>query len=217
MFSPVPAFALRSGWGARDSFLAVVAGLVALPMPARDPRSLPQKRSGAGFPTPDPRSIVVVPGKVKRKRAGKPPRGPGARSGSGQGCEKLATEGCLARPACVVTSPLRQQRPRTGGREVECTALEMRHTRKGIGGSNPSLSATRADRIAHGSAWRVSTAPRSSRSILRALARASNRLGLYPSELTVAPPALPPWPHAADCRNLLRKKGLHPLDSLTGG
>ena len=24
---------------------------------------------------------------------------------------------------------------------VECTALEMRHTRKGIGGSNPSLSA----------------------------------------------------------------------------
>ena len=28
-----------------------------------------------------------------------------------------------------------------GGRVVECTALEMRHTRKGIGGSNPSLSA----------------------------------------------------------------------------
>lgn len=25
---------------------------------------------------------------------------------------------------------------------VECTALEMRHTRKGIGGSNPSLSAS---------------------------------------------------------------------------
>jgi hypothetical protein len=24
---------------------------------------------------------------------------------------------------------------------VECTALEMRHTRKGIGGSNPSFSA----------------------------------------------------------------------------
>ena len=24
---------------------------------------------------------------------------------------------------------------------VECTALEMRHARKGIGGSNPSLSA----------------------------------------------------------------------------
>ena len=34
-------------------------------------------------------------------------------------------------------------RPRLwrGGRVVECTALEMRHTRKGIGGSNPSLSA----------------------------------------------------------------------------
>jgi hypothetical protein len=27
---------------------------------------------------------------------------------------------------------------------VECTALEMRHTRKGIGGSNPSLSANLA-------------------------------------------------------------------------
>ena len=32
--------------------------------------------------------------------------------------------------------------PRRGGRVVECTALEMRHTRKGIGGSNPSLSAS---------------------------------------------------------------------------
>ena len=31
--------------------------------------------------------------------------------------------------------------PRRGGRVVDCTALEMRHTRKGIGGSNPSLSA----------------------------------------------------------------------------
>ncbi len=31
---------------------------------------------------------------------------------------------------------------------VECTALEMRHTRKGIGGSNPSLSAIFALRAA---------------------------------------------------------------------
>jgi hypothetical protein len=30
----------------------------------------------------------------------------------------------------------------TGGRVVECTALEMRHTGNRIGGSNPSLSAT---------------------------------------------------------------------------
>jgi hypothetical protein len=30
-----------------------------------------------------------------------------------------------------------------GGRAVECTALEMRHTGNRIGGSNPSLSATR--------------------------------------------------------------------------
>src|SRR5688572_162219 len=28
---------------------------------------------------------------------------------------------------------------RRGGRVVDCTALEMRHTRKGIGGSNPPL------------------------------------------------------------------------------
>ena len=31
--------------------------------------------------------------------------------------------------------------PRRGGRVVECTALEMRHTGNRIGGSNPSLSA----------------------------------------------------------------------------
>ena len=31
---------------------------------------------------------------------------------------------------------------RRGGRVVECTALEMRHTREGIVGSNPTLSAT---------------------------------------------------------------------------
>ena len=30
---------------------------------------------------------------------------------------------------------------RRGGRVVECTALEMRHTCKGIVGSNPTLSA----------------------------------------------------------------------------
>src|ERR1700743_3483904 len=31
-----------------------------------------------------------------------------------------------------------------GGRVVECTALEMRHRCKPIGGSNPSLSATKS-------------------------------------------------------------------------
>ena len=31
---------------------------------------------------------------------------------------------------------------RRGGRVVECTALEMRHTREGIVGSNPTLSAS---------------------------------------------------------------------------
>ena len=33
---------------------------------------------------------------------------------------------------------------RRGGRAVESTALEMRHTRKGIGGSNPPLSASQS-------------------------------------------------------------------------
>ena len=33
-------------------------------------------------------------------------------------------------------------RTRRGGRAVECTALEMRHTGNRIGGSNPPLSAS---------------------------------------------------------------------------
>ena len=39
-------------------------------------------------------------------------------------------------PALESVDPMRR-----GGREVECTALEMRHTCKGIVGSNPTLSA----------------------------------------------------------------------------
>lgn len=35
----------------------------------------------------------------------------------------------------------KRSRMRRGGRVVECTALEMRHTCKGIVGSNPTLSA----------------------------------------------------------------------------
>ncbi len=38
-------------------------------------------------------------------------------------------------------APSRRGAPRRGGRAVECTALEMRHACKGIGGSNPPLSA----------------------------------------------------------------------------
>lgn len=44
-------------------------------------------------------------------------------------------------PLSTGTVPPPRTAPRRGGRVVECTALEMRHTRKGIGGSNPSLSA----------------------------------------------------------------------------
>jgi hypothetical protein len=56
------------------------------------------------------------------------------------------------RPACLDRSPSCRKRalsalclalrPRRGGRVVECTALEMRHTGNRIGGSNPSLSAS---------------------------------------------------------------------------
>lgn len=40
----------------------------------------------------------------------------------------------------AMNGPLTTAR-RRGGRVVECTALEMRHTCKGIVGSNPTLSA----------------------------------------------------------------------------
>ena len=42
------------------------------------------------------------------------------------------------RPVCAG----RRSHIRRGGRAVEYTGLENRHTRKGIGGSNPSLSAS---------------------------------------------------------------------------
>ena len=42
---------------------------------------------------------------------------------------------------CAPAPPMADHTPRRGGRVVECTALEMRHGCKPIGGSNPSLSA----------------------------------------------------------------------------
>src|SRR5260370_36752603 len=51
---------------------------------------------------------------------------------------------CLGRARWIhsrAAALLRVLRPRRGGRVVECTALEMRHTGNRIGGSNPSLSA----------------------------------------------------------------------------
>ena len=47
-------------------------------------------------------------------------------------------------PALKSADPMRR-----GGREVECTALEMRHTCKGIVGSNPTLSAITKSLISH--------------------------------------------------------------------
>ena len=54
---------------------------------------------------------------------------------------------CLARHPRLLTPPTTGALPlhgafRRGGRVVECTALEMRHRCKPIGGSNPSLSAS---------------------------------------------------------------------------
>jgi hypothetical protein len=55
----------------------------------------------------------------------------------------------LPRNACGSAPPMLSRPPfnqslctRRGGRAVECTALEMRHTGNRIGGSNPPLSAT---------------------------------------------------------------------------
>ena len=59
-------------------------------------------------------------------------------------CE-FVLSGLVSRAGCgylVRRADMADHAPRRGGRVVECTALEMRHTRKGIGGSNPPLSAT---------------------------------------------------------------------------
>ena len=44
-------------------------------------------------------------------------------------------------PLCTARAEQAPTGIRRGGRVVECTALEMRHTCKGIVGSNPTLSA----------------------------------------------------------------------------
>src|SRR6266702_6883771 len=50
--------------------------------------------------------------------------------------------------------------PRRGGRAVECTALEMRHTGNRIEGSNPSLSAIPVCVIARDIEPSIYSAPR---------------------------------------------------------
>src|SRR5580700_6699176 len=50
---------------------------------------------------------------------------------------------CLAATTAKYPRCRSNLRLRRGGRVVECTALEMRHTGNRIGGSNPSLSASR--------------------------------------------------------------------------
>jgi hypothetical protein len=94
-----------------------------------------------------------TPPRARQKRV-KPVMGPPfprVRAGKGRAGPKQAADfrprkPCLARhPRLLTPEP---QGPcsllgafRRGGRVVECTALEMRHRCKPIGGSNPSLSA----------------------------------------------------------------------------
>ena|GEM_PF-353253 len=69
------------------------------------------------------------------------------REGGSRSHRALATRLVSRRPLRYITARRRvfaktpRSAPRRGGRAVECTALEMRHTGNRIGGSNPSLSA----------------------------------------------------------------------------
>src|SRR5262249_49851657 len=67
-----------------------------------------------------------------------------------------------------------------GGRVVECTALEMRHTGNRIGGSNPSLSANLS--LERALFWRDIEPPDLSRSLLLSLPSYSSRPSLRSSE-----------------------------------
>ena len=82
--------------------------------------------NGAGVPTPKPVRITrwYAPSQPQPRHYAK---------------IALVYQGACSyiRPASTKARFIR----RRGGRVVECTALEMRHARKGIGGSNPSLSA----------------------------------------------------------------------------
>lgn len=67
-------------------------------------------------------------------------------SAAGHGCGERPVRPCLLKIPRLEHAPttdrLARSGPRRGGRVVECTALEMRHRCKPIGGSNPSLSAS---------------------------------------------------------------------------
>ena len=138
---PFPASILMSGTGppvftasggptpgARSEF--PTDSLRAQPKPARHPRS---GNPGATLQSNGKTSDCPNPGRaiagLRAKRAGFSSSAP-----------------CLARHPRLEHAPTTGPRPdlgafRRGGRVVECTALEMRHRCKPIGGSNPSLSA----------------------------------------------------------------------------
>ena len=80
------------------------------------------------------------------------------RSHSASAGALIRLRGIMSFPPCLLGHPRLEHRPnhaasrvliwhlRRGGRVVECTALEMRHRCKPIGGSNPSLSARTASK-----------------------------------------------------------------------
>jgi hypothetical protein len=59
---------------------------------------------------------------------------------------RLVEVSCVMSPH-VILSEVPTSVSRRGGRVVDGTGLENRHTRKGIGGSNPSLSASETARL----------------------------------------------------------------------
>src|SRR5579862_5408224 len=62
-------------------------------------------------------------------------------------CRPRAARLCPSPTAAKYDGSTAPLRPWRGGRVVECTALEMRHTGNRIGGSNPSLSASHRHKI----------------------------------------------------------------------
>src|SRR5690606_4832489 len=89
---------------------------------------------------PEERCGAAAPAAARDRRGG--PVGEPVGRACGEGLwgglvERAFCRYLIAAPQALIwRTPLRR-----GGRAVECTALEMRHTRKGIGASNPSLSA----------------------------------------------------------------------------
>ena len=101
-------------------------------------------------PNPESRDDLHRPSRVTRHKSREMPPKPAAQPLRPQARPKTALifplPALSAPPSSPINAPTTGALPlhgafRRGGRVVECTALEMRHRCKPIGGSNPSLSA----------------------------------------------------------------------------